>query len=77
MTERNVIFGEAVEQYEPARPGYPEELVSDVLEFAGAGPALEVGAGSGKASVEIAAVVGDGAELPIVPDLALARRALS
>ncbi|GAA4081852.1 class I SAM-dependent methyltransferase [Nonomuraea soli] len=55
MIERNVIFGEAVEQYESARAGYPDQLISDVLAYAGPGPVLEVGAGSGKASVGFAA----------------------
>ncbi|GAA3682043.1 class I SAM-dependent methyltransferase [Nonomuraea antimicrobica] len=53
--ERSVVFGEAVEQYESARPGYPEQLVTDVLEYAPAGPVLEVGAGTGKATAGFAA----------------------
>ncbi|SDH57878.1 class I SAM-dependent methyltransferase [Nonomuraea jiangxiensis] len=52
---RSVVFGEAVEQYESARPGYPEQLVTEVLEYAPAGPVLEVGAGTGKATVGFAA----------------------
>lgn len=57
MTEQRqqrVVFGEAVEQYEAARPGYPEDLVDDVLAFAGPGPVVEIGAGTGKASVPFA-----------------------
>ncbi|WP_371495952.1 class I SAM-dependent methyltransferase [Kitasatospora sp. NBC_00374] len=51
-----MVFGEAVEQYEAARPGYPEALVADVLAFAGPGrPVLEVGAGTGKATTSFAA----------------------
>lgn len=41
------------ELYDLARPTYPAELVEDVLAFSGAGesdPALEVGAGTGKAT---------------------------
>ncbi|MEV4442262.1 class I SAM-dependent methyltransferase [Streptomyces sp. NPDC049577] len=55
--ERRRTFGEAAEQYEAARPGYPDRLVDDVLEFAGpgAGPVLEVGAGTGKATLPFAA----------------------
>lgn len=49
------MFGEAVEQYEAARPGYPAALVDDVLAYAGPGPVLEVGAGTGKASTAFAA----------------------
>lgn len=53
--ERRGVFGEAVEQYEAARPGYPAALVDDVLAYAGPGPVLEVGAGTGKASTAFAA----------------------
>jgi SAM-dependent methyltransferase len=49
--QQRVVFGEAVDQYEAARPGYPEDLVDDVLAFAGPGPVVEIGAGTGKASV--------------------------
>jgi SAM-dependent methyltransferase len=53
--ERRGVFGEDAEAYEAARPGYPDELVTDVLAAAGPGPALEVGAGTGKATVAFAA----------------------
>jgi trans-aconitate methyltransferase len=53
--ERRGVFGEAAEDYEKARPGYPAELVTDVLAAAGPGPALEVGAGTGKATEAFAA----------------------
>jgi len=53
--ERSNVFGEAADQYEAFRPGYPEALVADVLADAGPGPALEVGAGTGKATVAFAA----------------------
>ncbi|MFI9719275.1 class I SAM-dependent methyltransferase [Streptomyces sp. NPDC052396] len=54
---RRKVFGEVADQYEAARPGYPGQLVDDVLAFAGpAGrDALEVGAGTGKATVAFAA----------------------
>ncbi|MEU6711287.1 class I SAM-dependent methyltransferase [Nonomuraea sp. NPDC046802] len=52
---RNVVFGEAVDQYESARPGYPDQLVTDVLGYAPSGPVLEVGAGTGKATAGFAA----------------------
>ncbi|MEW9550553.1 trans-aconitate 2-methyltransferase [Nonomuraea sp. NPDC050783] len=52
---RNVVFGEAADQYEAARPGYPAELVDDVVAYAPTGPALEVGAGTGKATAAFAA----------------------
>jgi SAM-dependent methyltransferase len=53
--DRNVIFGETAELYESARPDYPAALVDDVIAAAGPGPALEVGAGTGKATVAFAA----------------------
>ncbi|GAA0407104.1 class I SAM-dependent methyltransferase [Streptomyces luteireticuli] len=51
------VFGEVAEQYDTGRPGYPDRLVSDVLEFTGlpAVEALEVGAGTGKATRAFAA----------------------
>ncbi|MGP4096133.1 class I SAM-dependent methyltransferase [Nonomuraea sp. KM90] len=53
--ERSVVFGEAVDLYESARPGYPEQLITEVLAYAPAGPVLEVGAGTGKATAAFAA----------------------
>ncbi|WP_080044107.1 class I SAM-dependent methyltransferase [[Actinomadura] parvosata] len=52
---RSVVFGEAVDLYESARPGYPERLATEVLEYAPDGPVLEVGAGTGKATAVFAA----------------------
>jgi SAM-dependent methyltransferase len=60
--QRRVSFGSVAELYDRSRPSYPEELVNDVLEFAGAGAAgrggapraLEVGAGTGKATLRFA-----------------------
>jgi SAM-dependent methyltransferase len=43
------------ELYDRMRPSYPLALVDDVLAFAGVGRALEVGAGTGKATVLFAA----------------------
>jgi SAM-dependent methyltransferase len=51
---RRLSFGGVAEQYDHHRPGYPEALVDDVLAYAGAEPgdrALEVGAGTGRATV--------------------------
>ncbi len=54
--ERREVFGEAVEQYVNARPGYPDELVDDVLSYGDpTSDVLEVGAGTGKATVSFAA----------------------
>ncbi len=49
-TERRLIFGEVAELYERVRPAYPEALVQDVIALSGADRALEVGAGTGKAT---------------------------
>jgi SAM-dependent methyltransferase len=56
--EQRFVFGEAAELYDRARAGYPDALVEDVLGFVqGDGRplrALEVGAGTGKATVAFA-----------------------
>jgi SAM-dependent methyltransferase len=52
---RRLTFGTVAELYDRARPSYPEALIDDVLALAGSGPALEVGAGTGKATVLFAA----------------------
>ena len=54
--ERRMVFGEVAESYHHARPDYPAELIADVVAWAG-GPgaaALEVGAGTGKATIPLA-----------------------
>lgn len=52
MTRRALSFGSVAEAYERFRLGYPEELVDEVLAYAGRpiGTALEIGAGTGKAT---------------------------
>ena len=55
---RRLSFGSVADLYDRSRPSYPETLVDGVLEFAGAGEsdrAVEVGAGTGKATVLFAA----------------------
>ncbi len=52
------MFGDVAELYERARPAYPDELIDDVIELSGVGRsrrALEVGAGTGKATRMFAA----------------------
>ena len=52
------MFGEVAELYDASRPTYPEQLVDDVLELArvrDGDAVLEVGAGTGKATVLFAA----------------------
>jgi SAM-dependent methyltransferase len=56
--QQRFVFGEAAELYDQARPGYGAAIVDDVLDFAGVDAerlrALEVGAGTGKATVAFA-----------------------
>jgi SAM-dependent methyltransferase len=78
MTNRNParVFGEVADDYDRVRPAYPDALVDDVLNYCGlsqfeAGSrALEVGAGTGRATEAFART-----GLPIVavePDRAMA-----
>jgi trans-aconitate methyltransferase len=56
--EQRLVFGEVAEQYDRARPGYPPTLVDQILEYgslAEGDAALEVGCGTGKATIAIAA----------------------
>jgi SAM-dependent methyltransferase len=61
MTEELVrarVFGEAAQEYDRVRPTYPTALVDDVLAYAGSvtGPGvLDVGAGTGRATLAFAA----------------------
>jgi SAM-dependent methyltransferase len=52
MPERALSFGSVASAYERFRPGYPDELVDEVLAYAGrpVRTALEIGAGTGKAT---------------------------
>jgi SAM-dependent methyltransferase len=52
MTQRARSFGAVAAAYERFRPGYPDELVDEVLGYAGrpVRTALEIGAGTGKAT---------------------------
>jgi len=58
MREQRLVFGEDPELYDRSRPGYSDEVVQDVLDFGGLDPgacrALEIGAGTGKATVAFA-----------------------
>jgi SAM-dependent methyltransferase len=56
--EQRLVFGEVAEVYDRVRPGYPASLVDHTvttLGLAAGHPALEVGAGTGKATVAFAA----------------------
>jgi SAM-dependent methyltransferase len=52
MPERALSFGSVASVYERFRPGYPDELVDEVLAYASrpVRTALEIGAGTGKAT---------------------------
>jgi SAM-dependent methyltransferase len=54
--DRAKSFGNAADEYDRMRPGYPPELFDDVVRFAsrGAADALEVDAGTGKATLAFA-----------------------
>jgi SAM-dependent methyltransferase len=54
---RRSTFDEAAELYDRARPGYPAALFDDLAELAGIGPGarvLEIGPGTGQATVPLA-----------------------
>lgn len=57
MTSRALSFGAAAVAYERFRPGYPDEVVDVVVDYAGrpVRTALEIGAGTGKATRVFAA----------------------
>lgn len=57
MRERARVFGEVAEQYDEVRAGYTDELVQSVFDYLGRAPsrAVEVGAGTGKATAVFAA----------------------
>ncbi len=53
--ERRSVFGEAAEQYAAARADYPKALIDDIIAYAGPlTHVLEVGAGTGKATLAFA-----------------------
>jgi SAM-dependent methyltransferase len=58
MRERRLVFGEIADLYDRHRPAYPERLIDDLVALAGldgSQAVLEVGAGTGKATVMFAA----------------------
>ena len=57
MVARALSFGAVASAYEQFRPGYPDQLVDEVLAYAGGTvrSALEIGAGTGKATRAFAA----------------------
>ena len=70
---RSQSFGSAAEAYDRYRLGYPDQLVDEAFRYAGrpVDSALEVGAGTGKATAVFA---GRGIEVTALePDLEMAR----
>jgi SAM-dependent methyltransferase len=57
VVERALSFGQVASAYERYRPGYPDRVTEEVLTYAGRpiGTALEIGAGTGKATRVFAA----------------------
>jgi SAM-dependent methyltransferase len=52
--QRALSFGQVAELYDQRRPGYPDALYADVLEFGPGRQVLEAGAGTGRATLELA-----------------------
>ncbi len=58
MSERALVFGEVAEQYDETRPTYPDALFDAVVAYAELAPGdavLEIGAGTGKATLPFVA----------------------
>ena len=56
--EQRLVFGEVADQYDRARPGYPDAAFDAIVAYAGVQPGdrvLEVGAGTGKATMSMLA----------------------
>ena len=70
--EQRFVFGEVADLYDRARPGYPEALFDDVLALGDTSlpRVLEVGAGTGKATVALAARGVEIVALEPVPEMA-------
>jgi SAM-dependent methyltransferase len=52
------VFGEVAHDYDRVRPGYPAQLIDDALAYARlepGGPVLDIGAGTGRATLALAA----------------------
>lgn len=68
--EQAQVFGSVAEQYERARPSYPDALVADLVALAPKGHVVEIGAGTGKATRLVAPHVSE--LLAVEPDPAMA-----
>jgi SAM-dependent methyltransferase len=77
----SATFDEAAELYDRARPGYPPELFEDLTDLAGLGPGarvLEIGSGTGQATLPLAERGFQITAIELGPNLAaVARRKLA
>lgn len=75
MREQRLVFGEVAELYDQVCPSYPEQLVDDVVELVGVpARALDVGSGTGRAAVLLAARGLEGVALEPDPAMAAVAR---
>jgi SAM-dependent methyltransferase len=74
-------FGQDAELYDRCRPGYPDPLFADLVALAGLGPharVLEIGCGTGQATLPLARLGCTVVALDLSPDMAaVARRNLA
>jgi SAM-dependent methyltransferase len=69
--EQRLVFGEDAEEFERVRPSYPDELVDDVVALVGLPcRAVDAGAGTGKATIQLAERGVEG--VAVEPDEAMA-----
>jgi trans-aconitate methyltransferase len=69
--EQRLVFGEDAALYDRARPSYPQPLVDDLIEFVGPGAmTADVGCGTGKATMLLAASGLRGVGVEAHPDMA-------
>jgi SAM-dependent methyltransferase len=76
--EQRLVFGEVAQQYDAARPSYPDAFFDEIIEFGelqDGGAALEIGAGTGKATVGFLARGFDVHALEPSPEMAAVLRA--
>jgi SAM-dependent methyltransferase len=78
--DRRATFNQDAELYDRSRPGYPDELIADLVRLAGIAPGsrvLEIGCGTGQLTLPLARRGCEIVALDIGPDLvAIARRKL-
>jgi 16S rRNA A1518/A1519 N6-dimethyltransferase RsmA/KsgA/DIM1 with predicted DNA glycosylase/AP lyase activity len=79
--EGRATFNQDAELYDRSRPGYPDELIADLVRLAGIAPGsrvLEIGCGTGQLTLPLAKRDCQIVALDIGPDLAaVARRKMA